>query len=58
MKNLSDLVLLGDLRLYERCEPVEKSELPLVKDWVVDLDNIMREIRARYNFVLQSNPKY
>jgi peptide deformylase len=50
MKNLSDLVLLGDPRLYERCEPIEKSELPLVKDWVADLDNVMREIRARYNF--------
>ena len=50
MKNLSDLVLLGDPRLYERCEPLEKSELPLVKDWVADLDNVMREIRARHNF--------
>ena len=57
MKKLSDLVLLGDLRLYERCEPVEKSELVLVKDWVADLDNVMREIRARCNFVLLSNPK-
>ena len=50
MKNLSDIVLLGDPRLYEVCEPVEKSELHLVKGWVADLDNVMKEIRAKYNF--------
>lgn len=50
MKNLSDLLLLGDPRLYETCEPVLESELPLVAGWVADLDNVMREIRAKYNF--------
>ena len=50
MKKLKDLVLLGDPRLYEICEPVEKSELPLVNGWVADLDNVMKEIRAKYNF--------
>ncbi len=50
MKNLDDMVLLGDPRLYQVCEPIEKSELPLVKKWVSDLDNVMREIRAKYNF--------
>jgi peptide deformylase len=50
MKNLKDMVLLGDLRLYEACEPIEKSELHLVEGWVADLDNVMQEIRARYNF--------
>ncbi|MGN6396207.1 MAG: peptide deformylase [Mucilaginibacter sp.] len=50
MKTLSDLLLLGDPRLYETCAPVEKSELPLVPGWVADMDNVMREIRARYNF--------
>ena len=50
MKTLSDIVLLGDPRLYEVCEPVEKSEMSFVKEWVSDLDNVMKEIRAKYNF--------
>ncbi len=50
MKKLSDMILLGDQRLYEVCEPIEKSELPLVTEWVADLDNVMKEIRIRYNF--------
>jgi peptide deformylase len=50
MKTLNDLLLLGDQRLYEVCEPVQRSELALVNDWVADLNNVMNEIRARYNF--------
>ena len=50
MKTLHDLLLLGNPLLYKVCEPVEKSELPLVKDWVADLHNVMQEIRAKYNF--------
>ncbi|MEA5405315.1 peptide deformylase [Arcicella sp. DC2W] len=50
MKHLNDLLLLGDPRLYEVCEPVSKKELPLVKEWVADLHNVMEEIRAKYNF--------
>ena len=50
MKALKDLLLLGDPRLYEMCEPIQLSELPQVKDWVADLDNVMKEVKARYNF--------
>ena len=50
MKTLHDLLLLGDPRLYETCEPVLKTEQHLVKGWVADLDNVMNEIRAKYNF--------
>lgn len=50
MKKLEDLLLLGDPRLYETCGPIVKEELPLVKEWVKDLDNVMGEIRAKYNF--------
>jgi peptide deformylase len=50
MKTLQDLLLLGDPRLYEKCDPVLPEELPLVNAWVADLDNVMREIRAKYNF--------
>lgn len=50
MKTLDDLLLLGNPLLYENSEPVLKEELPLVKEWTADLDNVMKEIRARYNF--------
>ena len=50
MKGLSDLLQLGNPLLYEICEPVLKSELQLVKGWVTDLDNVMKEIRAKYHF--------
>ena len=50
MKHLEDLLLLGEHRLYEVCEPISKSELPRVKSWVADLHNVMEEIRAKYNF--------
>ena len=50
MKTLHDLLLLGNPRLYETCEPVLRTELPLVKGWVTDLDNVMKGIRLKYNF--------
>jgi peptide deformylase len=50
MKNLNDLLLLGDPRLYEVSDPVSYDELPLVKEWVCDLDNVMQEIRVKYHF--------
>lgn len=50
MKTLQDLLLLGDPRLYEVCEPVQPSELPLLKAWVNDLDNVMKEVRAKHGF--------
>lgn len=50
MKNLEDLLLLGDPRLYEVCEPVFKSEMHLVEGWVKDLHHVMQEIRGKYNF--------
>ncbi|MBB3054555.1 peptide deformylase [Mucilaginibacter gotjawali] len=50
MKSLNDLLLLGDPRLYETCQPVLKTDLPLLKDWVADLENVMQQIRLKYNF--------
>lgn len=50
MKTLEDLLLLGDERLYQTCEPVLETELPLVKNWVQDLHDVMQEIREKYNF--------
>jgi peptide deformylase len=50
MKILADMVLLGDPRLYEICEPIEPHEKHLVNDWVADLHNVMQEVRAKYGF--------
>jgi peptide deformylase len=50
MKCLQDLLLLGNPLLYQVSEPVSKSELPLVKQWIGDLHNVMEEIRAKYHF--------
>lgn len=50
MKSLDDLLLLGDPRLYQVCDAVMQEELPLVKTWVADMDNVMKQIRERYHF--------
>ena len=50
MKTLDDLLLLGDPRLYQVCEPVYQNELPLVKDWGADMHNVMQQIRDKYHF--------
>lgn len=50
MKTLDDLLLLGDPRLYQVCEPVLQTELTLVKDWVADMHNVMQQIREKYHF--------
>jgi len=50
MKTINDIVLLGDKRLYKVCQPVKKSEIHFVNDWVADLDNVMKEIREKHNF--------
>jgi peptide deformylase len=50
MKGLNDLLQLGNPLLYQVCEPVQQHELTSVTEWVNDLDNVMKEIRAKYNF--------
>lgn len=50
MKTLNDLLLLGDPRLYQVCEPVLREELPLVENWVADMHNVMQQIRNKYHF--------
>lgn len=50
MKHLEDLLLLGNPLLYQKSEVITKAELPLIKNWIADLHNVMQEIRARYNF--------
>lgn len=50
MKTLDDLLLLGDPRLYQVCDPVLPNEHPLIKGWVADMHNVMQQIRNRYHF--------
>ena len=50
MKGLTDLLTLGDPRLYEICEPVTPEETPLIEGWIADLHNVMQEIRSAYHF--------
>lgn len=50
MKTLTDMVLLGDPRLYEICEPITEADKPYLAAWVADLHNVMTEVRAKYGF--------
>lgn len=50
MKTLQDMLLLGDPRLYQMSEAINLSELTHVSGWVSDLDNVMKEIQAKYKF--------
>lgn len=49
MKHLSDLVLLGDPRLYEVCGAIREEELAEIPSIVADLHNVLMEFRAKYN---------
>lgn len=50
MKTVSDLLVLGNPQLYEKSEEILFEELPMVKNWVNDLHEVMEDIRAKYNF--------
>jgi peptide deformylase len=47
---LEAMLLLGDPRLYQVCEPVLYEELPKVEAWVNGLHDVMEAIRAKYQF--------
>src|ERR1700690_234304 len=49
-KSLSDMLLLGDHRLYRVADPVQPEEMDLVWDWVGDLHQVMEEVRKKYGF--------
>ena len=48
MKHLTDIVLLGDPRLYEVCEAVKKEEVPALQETINDMANVILEFRAKY----------
>lgn len=50
MKTIHDILKLGDPRLYEVCEPVFETDLPLVPEWTQQLHEAMEDIRRVYGF--------
>ena len=50
MKKLKDLLLLGNPLLYETSIPVTESDMSALPEWIGDLDNVMSEVRRKYNF--------
>lgn len=48
MFHLEDILLLGDPRLYEVCEEVQKEELPSLQPVVQGMANTILEFRAKY----------
>lgn len=49
MLHLSDVLLLGDSRLYMRCAPVEPHERSELEPIIEGMANIVQEFRARYH---------
>lgn len=45
---LTDILPLGDPRLYQVCEPIEKHELPEVKKWAEGLDSVILQFQEEY----------
>ena len=46
---LDKIILLGDPRLYEKAQPVEREELDSLRPVIEDLHDIIFEFRARYH---------
>ncbi len=46
--HLSDIILLGDPRLHQRCAPVEPAELAMLPPIVEGMANVILEFRAKY----------
>ncbi len=49
MKGLHDILLLGDERLYQPCDPVQREDTALIASIVCDLHNALMEFRAKYH---------
>lgn len=45
-----EILKLGNPLLYQKCEPVLKSELHLIGEWVSHLSSAMSQIRKKYKF--------
>lgn len=45
---LEDIILLGDPRLYEKCAPVKKEEVPALQSTIDDMAGLVLQFRAKY----------
>ena len=45
---LKDILLLGDPRLYEVCEPVKKEELPKLRPVINSMADLVLQFREKY----------
>ena len=45
---LSDIIQLGDPRLYEQCAPIQFDELPTLQPIVDDLAGLILKFRSKY----------
>ena len=45
---LTDILPLGDPRLYQVCEPLQKSDLPEIKKWATGLDGVILQFQQMY----------
>lgn len=48
MLHLSDVLLLGDPRLYEKCDPVKPEEVPGLASVIAGMANIVKEFQTKY----------
>ena len=48
IKGLADILLLGDERLYQKCEPLTPGDTKLILNMTRDLHNALVEFRAKY----------
>ncbi len=48
MKGINDILLLGDARLYQNCEPLSPDDTELITRMTRDLHNALVEFRAKY----------
>lgn len=48
MFHLNDILLLGDPRLYEKCAPVAREELPELTPIIAGMANAVLEFRQKY----------
>ena len=46
---VKEILLLGNPKLYERCEPIKKNETKEIRKVVEDLHDTLMDFRKRYN---------
>ena len=50
LMELDAMLMLGDPRLHEVCEPVQLEQLTLARDWAHTLDAVILQVQEKYGF--------